>query len=1113
MNDELKTKIQLIAELNALRKQVADLAEQEAAPLESKGEPMPEDDTYRILLENIPAIVFRMHLRKNMNMSFYNDMLKAMTGYTIEEITRDNVCSIYHLILAEDREGVLATIEQALINNQSFQVEYRLKHKDGSIRHFTEKGTPIFGDGRKPLFIDGLIVDNTEYQLTGAALRETQEKFRSLVESIGDWIWEIDSEGNYTYVSPKVTGVLGYDAASLFGKTIFDVVIPEDSGKIRRLFDETFAAKKPFAPVEKRCIHKDGRVRILEMSGAPYEDSEGHVLGYRGLDRDITEQKNAEARQKFNRDILNCVNMAASRQELTEQMTALMTGEGGFDAAAIRLRGEKTAVDYQANGLTDPFLALEKHKDNLDDTQRLIRPESRPSLEYLYGCILRGQPDPAFSGMTDGSGFWSNRLSEDTDLFDPQDRPSPLREAFEKERYESLALIPVTADREVLGFLQVMDRRRDLFNADTIGFLEDAGRAMGQFLKKDRKVKDFLAAKKRCDGRLDIVRDWIWETNQELALTYVGKQVQPMLGYGSAELFNENLLAVIPAAENEGIETFIKGLESPDQPAERKVFFNNKEGHLVPLDMYVTAILDEDGSRKGFRGICRVPAAEIPAEENIFLPMVEDNPSGMYIDQEGIFKYMNDRAAETMGYEKEALIGKRTIDLVYEEDQPAFSDYCRRVTNGAEGSPCEFRIAKADGSLIWLMLAAKTTQYENNPAVLGVFMDATPFKEKEIAEKQTCQRDALDKMSTGLIREIDNVLAFIDGYTEIAQAEATTDPLRQTLAQVALSCGRGRNLLDKIGTIAGHGRYEKGSVDLNVLTGKIAEDLGKKLPTAIEVRPFITDEPCFILADPEQIREIVTQLCDNAAHAMRDKGGILEIRTERIAENRPEVAPSARLTVSDNGPGIDPAVADRVFDPFWTGNPPGESSGLGLALVQALAKDLGGVLRVTNRPGKGAAFTVDLPVIDPSQAGEIKSAELIPRGDERVLFIDDNAAMANLGGSMLKSLGYQTVTMTDAASALASLSTEAGRFDLAVIDMTMPDIAGMDLARRIAEALPGFPLILCKGKTEIIAVAEAKRAGIREFIMKPLARKSVAAAVRKVLDEKKSGGTAESVEQ
>jgi PAS domain S-box-containing protein len=1112
MNDELKTKIQLIAELNALRKQVADLAEQETTPLESRGEPTPEGDTYRILLENIPAIVFRMHLRKNMNMSFYNDMLKTITGYTAEEITRDNVCSIYHLILAEDREGVLATIEQALINNQSFQVEYRLRHKDGSIRHFTEKGTPIFGDDRKPLFIDGLIVDNTEYQLTGAALRETQEKFRSLVESIGDWVWEIDSEGNYTYVSPKVTDVLGYDAASLFGKTIFDVVIPEDAEKMRRLFHETFAAKKPFAAVEKRCLHKDGRLRILEMSGASYEDSEGHVLGYRGLDRDITEHRNAEARQKFNRDILYCVNMAAGPQELTGRMTALMTGDGGFDAAAIRLHGGKTAVDYEARGLADPFLALEKHKDNLDDTQRLIRPDSRPSLEYLYGCILRGQPDPAFSGMTDGSGFRTNRLSEEPDLFDPQDRPSPLREAFKKEGYESLALIPLTADREVLGLLQIMDRRRDLFNADTIGFLEEVGRAMGQFLKKDRKVKDILVAKKRSEGRLDIVRDWIWETNQELALTYVSKQVQPMLGYGAAELFNENLLAVIPAAENEDIETFIKEQESPDQPAERKAFFKNKEGDLVPLDMYVTALLDEDGSRKGFRGICRPPATEKPAVENIFLPMVEDNPVGMYIEQEGVVKYVNDRGAETIGYEKETLIGKKTIDLLYEEDRPAFSDYYRRVMSGSEGSPCEFRIAKADGSLIWLMLAAKTTQYENNPAVMGVFMDTTSFKEKETVERQAFQRDALEKMSTGLIREIDNILSFINGYTEIAQAETTAEPLRQTLAQVALSCSRGRNLLDKIVMLTGHGRYEKGSVDLNGLARKTAEDLGKTLPTSIEIRPFITDEPCFVLADPEQVREIITQLCDNAAHAMRDKGGILKIRTERSDENQPGITPFARLAVSDNGPGIEPAEADRIFDPFWTGNPPGESSGLGLALVQALVKDLGGVLHIANKPGKGVTFTVDLPFIDPSHAGDIKSAELIPRGDERVLFIDDNTAMANLGGSLLRSLGYQTVTMTDAANALASLSAEADRFDLAVIDMTMPDIAGMDLARRIAEALPGFPLILCKGKTEIIAEAEAKRAGIREFIMKPLARKNVAAAVRKVLDEKKADGTAESAE-
>jgi PAS domain S-box-containing protein len=1116
MNDELKTKIQLIAELTALRKQVADLTENigtaPESPEEKDDQKKEGDNTYRDLLQNIPALVFRMHLRKNMNMSFYNDMLKTMTGYTPEEITRDAVCSLYHLILPEDREGVLATIERALLNNESFQVEYRFRHKDGSLRHFAEKGTPIFGEDRKPLFIDGIIIDNTEYRMTGEALRETQERFRSLVESVGDWIWEIDTRGSYTYVSPRVTDVLGYDAASLFGKTIYDLTSSGDTERLKQVFQESVAAKKPLVTLEKVCLHKDGQARTLEMSGIPFLNTDGVIVGYRGMDRDITERKNIETRQKLHCDILKCLNQAADLPQLIREMTSLMTEGGKFDAAAVTIRGAEAASGYYASGLADPFRALEKTKDNLDDTQRLVKPDSRPSLEYLYGCILRGQIDPAFAAMADGGSFWTNHLSEDPDLFDPPDRPSPLHDAFQQEGYESLALIPVTSEREILGLLQIMDRRENHFDADTIDIMEKAGQAVGQFLKKERKSKDIAAAKNRLEGRLEIVPDWIWETNQDLGLTYVGRQVQHLLGYGSAELFNQNILAIMPEAENENIEAFIKEQEASDRPAVKKVVFKNKDGVPVTLDMSVVPLMDDGGNRKGFRGICREPAAAAPVVDNLFLSITEDNPAGVYIAQDGIFKYMNSRAAEMAGYEKGALIGKSTMDLVHHDDRAVLSDHLRRMLHGAEDAPCQFRIDKTDGSFAWLMQTVRSVQYEDKPAVLGAFMDITSFKRKETEERQSYQTETLDNVSTGLIREINNILAFVNGYTEIAQAEAGDESLKQTIAQIALSCRRGKTLLDKISTITGHGKYEKGSVDLNSLIIKTMEGLGGTLPTAIEIRPAASSEPCFVLADPEQLYQVLNNLCSNAAYAMRNKGGTLSVRTDRISSDRPESPSAVRLIVSDTGQGIEPENLDRIFDPFWTTKTPGEGSGLGLSLVQAIVKDLGGTFQVKSKPGEGTTFMLDLPLIDPSRIPEIKPAVMIPRGHENVLFIDDNEAAANLGDSLLKSLGYQTVTLTDTARAVELIETDAGRFDLAVIDMTMPDINGMNLARKIAEIRPGLPMILCKGKTEIIAEAEAKRAGIRGFILKPLSRRNLAESVRKVLDEEKAGDTQESTE-
>jgi PAS domain S-box-containing protein len=227
-------------------------------------------------------------------MAYFNDMLQQMTGFEATELMVGEVCSIDPIILSEDRSHVVRIVEDAIRDNMSFEVEYRIKHKDGSIRYFLERGRPIYGDDKQPEFIDGVILDFTEHKQVEEALRESEEKFRSLVEKTSDWLWELDADGSYTFSSSRVRDLLGYEPEEVLGRKPFEFMPPDDSARIREEFCRIVRKREAIVRIENVYIGRNGRRVVLETSGVPKLDAQGDFLGYLGIDRDITERKRAE---------------------------------------------------------------------------------------------------------------------------------------------------------------------------------------------------------------------------------------------------------------------------------------------------------------------------------------------------------------------------------------------------------------------------------------------------------------------------------------------------------------------------------------------------------------------------------------------------------------------------------------------------------------------------------------------------------------------------------------------------------------------------------------------------------------------------------------------------
>jgi CheY-like chemotaxis protein/anti-sigma regulatory factor (Ser/Thr protein kinase) len=249
-------------------------------------------------------------------------------------------------------------------------------------------------------------------------------------------------------------------------------------------------------------------------------------------------------------------------------------------------------------------------------------------------------------------------------------------------------------------------------------------------------------------------------------------------------------------------------------------------------------------------------------------------------------------------------------------------------------------------------------------------------------------------------------------------------------------------------------------------------------------------------------------LCTNAGHAMRDDGGNLTVTLKHVELDDlhnltyPDLKPGpyVKLTVSDTGRGMGPEVLERLFDPFFTTKAKGEGTGMGLAMVHGIVQDLNGVIDVYSEPGKGSAFNVLFPAIERRAAPETRVLPQLPKGTERVLFVDDEKTLTSMGRRLLESLGYRVKTFTDPVEALTYFQREPEGVDLVLTDMTMPGLTGDQLAQKMMAVRPDIPIVLCTGFSIKIDEASAKALGIRAFINKPILRGDLATALRQVLD-------------
>jgi signal transduction histidine kinase/CheY-like chemotaxis protein len=383
--------------------------------------------------------------------------------------------------------------------------------------------------------------------------------------------------------------------------------------------------------------------------------------------------------------------------------------------------------------------------------------------------------------------------------------------------------------------------------------------------------------------------------------------------------------------------------------------------------------------------------------------------------------------------------------------------------------------------------------------------------EKQLLEDKLWQSQKMEAIGTlagGIAHDFNNILGIIMGFSEMALLAAPPESkCKEYLQEVFKASGRARELVNQILTFSRKGKAAGRPMQIGLIIKEALKMLRASLPSTIELRQRIQQNLPSIMADPTQIYQVLMNLCTNAGHAMRDKGGVLEVSLVPVIFDSQEAVPHPdlkpgkyqKLTVRDTGQGMEGAVLDRIFEPFYTTKEQGEGTGMGLAVVHGIIKAHDGAIMVQSEPGKGTCFDLFFPSLDRVATPNPEKSSPVPAGKERILLVDDEEPLVKVGEQMLASFGYRVTPKTSSLEALQVFKAAPDQFDLVITDLTMPKMTGLDLSRQILELRADMPIILCTGFSDTLKRNTAKSMGICELAMKPIVWKDLAQVIRRSL--------------
>ncbi len=619
---------------------------------------------------------------------------------------------------------------------------------------------------------------------------------------------------------------------------------------------------------------------------------------------------------------------------------------------------------------------------------------------------------------------------------------------------------------------------------------------------------------KRARQYLDIAGTAFVALDNEGNITLINKRGLEILGYQGEELLGKNWFKTcLPERMTDDV---------------LDVYHQLIRGDVEPVEYYKNPVLTKDGKER------------IMAWHNSVLRNPDDEIVGILSSGEDITEYKRAEEALRESEEKYRSMMEAMIEPIYicspdfqvEYMNPAMirrvgrdvtGEHCFKALHDLEekcpwclhdkvqeGESLELEIVSPKDNRSYHISQSPIAHGDGSVSKLTVFRDTTDFKTMETQLQQSQKMEAVGTLAGGIAHDFNNILAIILGNAELASDDVPDwNPASSALKEISMASLRAKDMVQQLLSFSRKADQESKPINMVPIIRESLKMLRSAVPTSVAFAERISDDPCNISGNSTQINQIMMNLVTNAAQAMSEKGGTLEVTLENTFLQEEKACfdwvlpPGAymSLKVRDTGEGIDPDVIDRIFDPYYTTKEVGKGTGMGLSVTHGIVKSHGGGIGVESKRGEGTVFEIYFPALEKTTEIEKKPVREIKGGSERVLFVDDEESLVNLNHQRLERLGYRVKSTTDPEEALKWFRADPDRFDIIITDMTMPKMTGDRLAREILATRPHMPVIICTGYSDRISEENAKALGIREYIEKPIETVKLAWAIREILDE------------
>lgn len=513
-----------------------------------------------------------------------------------------------------------------------------------------------------------------------------------------------------------------------------------------------------------------------------------------------------------------------------------------------------------------------------------------------------------------------------------------------------------------------------------------------------------------------------------------------------------------------------------------------------------------------------VEEALAKSEEN-YRMVAETVPCAIYscaFDEQWTMNYVGPQIKEISGYPFSDFIDNRIrsyVSIIHPDDQNKMADKVSEKVHTDDPWKINYRLLHADGSVRFVYEEGRAVRntYGEVTHLVGFVFDETERKKAEEEKKkleahlkQTQKMETLGTLASGIAHDFNNTLMPIMGFADMGRSKAGENTeIRRCFDKVLESASRAGELVEQLLTFSRGKEVEKKSMNFAEVVRDALGLVRHALPSSIVIKDEVDTSSGIINGNPVQIHQIVVNLCTNAFNSFEYKGEVTVIvcRDDKY-EHENNKKGFIKLTVKDNGKGMDRKTAERASEPFFT-TKKDNGVGLGLSVVHGIVSDHGGDMTISSKLGEGTSVDIYFPLTETFSSDKHHSVELsVKRGNESVLLLDDNENVAEITGCMLSEMGYKTSVYTDSESALKKFREFPENFDIVISDITMPELTGPEFVEKLRDIRPNISVIYITGYGENPPeYLMKKKAGKVTILKKPLLRASLSEALRKMLDE------------